>query len=104
VTTEAVRDDDDGTHGGLYLACDVCPARMGQACYSLSSGGPESLPARRLSVPHGSRKLSGAKTGTPKPAKPATGRSAGPVARRAKARTDSTADAWRALAAKKGST
>jgi hypothetical protein len=94
----------DGTDWGLYLACGVCPALMGEACYSLSSGGPESLPPCRLSVPHGSRKLSGAKAGTPKPPKPATARSAGPPARRARARTDSTAAAWRRLADKKGST
>lgn len=100
---ETVRDD-GGTHWGLYLACDVCPARMGEACYDLTSGGPQAVPARPRSVPHSSRKLSGAKTGTPAPAKPATARTAGPVARRAKARTDSTAEAWRRLAAKKGTT
>jgi hypothetical protein len=103
VTTEAVRDN-DGTHWGLYLACPACPAVMGDPCYDLTSGGPQALPARPRSVPHSSRKLSGAKAGTPKPAKLPTARSAGPAARRAKARTASTADAWRALAAKKGST
>lgn len=41
-----------------YLACAVCPALQGEACYTLSSGGPQALPEVRADVPHGSRKLS----------------------------------------------
>jgi hypothetical protein len=102
--TETVRDD-GGTHWGLYLKCEqVCGSPMGEPCYDLTSGGPGALPPHPLSVPHVSRKLSRAKSGDPAPAKPAASRTAGVVARRKQARTESVADAWRKLADKRGST
>lgn len=36
--------------------CDVCFAEIGEACLSLSSGGPDALPEVRIDVPHSSRK------------------------------------------------
>jgi hypothetical protein len=83
------------------LACDVCPALQGQACYIRSSGGPEALPEIRSEVPHSGRKLSARLS--PKPAtvlrSPQTARTANPVRRRA-ARSATTAANWQALADK----
>lgn len=83
------------------LACDVCHALKGEACYVLSSGGPEALPEIRAEVPHSTRKPS-AKAGpvarklSPQSARKGT---ATPVRRRA-ARSASTQAAWLALADK----
>lgn len=87
------------TDWGLYLACTGCHALMGEACFALSSGGPEALPPVHLDEPHRHRKLSTAKSGvaTAKPQTRAAKSIAGPQRRRA-SRTANTAEAWRALA------
>lgn len=81
------------------LACDICHALQGEACFARSSGGPEALPEIRLDIPHTGRKLS-ARVSTParnpllQPARKGT---ANPVRRRA-ARSATTAASWQALA------
>lgn len=84
-----------------YLACDVCHALQGEACFIRSSGGPEALPEIRSCVPHSTRKLSA--RGAAKPAinvrTPQTSRTSNPVRRRA-ARSATTAASWQALADK----
>lgn len=82
-----------------YLACDICPALQGEACFDLSAGGPEALPEIRREVPHSTRKPSARVA--PKPAtrlrtpQPAT---TDVPARRRAGRTASTAASWRAVA------
>lgn len=87
------------TDWGEYLACTGCHARMGQACYALSSGGPEALPPVYLDEPHRKRKLRSATTTATRVA-PTAKKGAGPQRRRAE-NTASVADAWRALADRK---
>jgi hypothetical protein len=83
-----------------YLACDVCEAKMGGACFALLSGGPEALPPRYAGVPHSSRKLRGTVTakGTAKP----RGSGTANVARRTAKRTEATAKSWAAVAKRQG--
>jgi hypothetical protein len=86
------------TDWGSYLACDVCEAKKGGACYTLLAVGPQSLPSQFAEVPHSSRKRSGEKPAT-RPAKSAgTGQSL-PVRRAAK-RTASTVSGWEAVIAR----
>lgn len=46
-----------------YRKCEVCFAETGEACFELSSGGPQAIPEVRSAVPHSSRNLRTA--GTP---------------------------------------
>jgi hypothetical protein len=81
-----------------YLACTVCEAKKGGACFTLLGRGPQALSSRYADVPHSSRKRSGEQPAT-KPAKqPATGRSL-PVRRAAK-RTANTVSGWEAVIAR----
>lgn len=43
----------------ILLACDVCPALLGDRCYLLSSGGPQALAPQFADRPHSTRKVSG---------------------------------------------
>jgi hypothetical protein len=81
--------------GGL-LACLGCHALMGQACYDLSSGGPEALPPVLREVPHAGRKPSVAAGGTPRAAvaRPVAVRKAGPQ----RTRTAGKVNGWQAIA------
>jgi hypothetical protein len=86
---------------GEWLACDgTCPAARGEPCYALSSGGPQALPPRFADRPHSGRKRAAAYRADPPPA-PVRRPSAavgGVPARRASRKTQTQADAWRALA------
>lgn len=88
-----------------WYACGTCPALLGEACYDLSSGGPQALPPRYRDVPHSNRKPRTAGTPTIRAtvpeSRPKTPAKAAPMARRRVAKTENTAAAWRALAAKR---
>ena len=43
------------TDWSSYGSCDVCPAKRGEACFTLSAGGPKALPETWLDVPHSKR-------------------------------------------------
>ncbi len=86
------------TDWGEFVQCDVCKALKGEACRSLSSGGPGALPGCDLAAPHSSRKKA-ANSPRKVPVERARKSTSAPV-RRAARRTASTADAWRALADK----
>jgi hypothetical protein len=82
----------------LYLACDGCHALQSQACYDLTSGGPEALPPVLREVPHRARKLSAAKSGaaiaTPVAKRPVRSQ----PQRRAATRTAGKVKGWQAIA------
>lgn len=88
-----------------WYACDVCHALIGQECYDLSSGGPQALPPRYRDIPHSARKPRTAGTpatrATAPESRPKPATRVGQPARRRAARTESTAAAWRALAARR---
>lgn len=93
-----MRDDIDW---GEWLACDgTCPAVRGEPCYTLSSGGPQALPPRFADRPHSGRKRAAAYRTEPAPAAPVRRvPAARPVPdRRASRKTQTQADAWRAIA------
>ncbi len=85
----------------VLLACDVCEAKRGQACYTLFSAGPEALPPRYAAVPHSSRKIAGQVVRNPQPARSA-GSGAAVVARRTAKRQAGTAKSWAAVARAQG--
>lgn len=89
------------TDWAAYLACEVCTAKMGGACFTLLSGGPEALPPRFAEVPHSSRKLRG-QVATAKRAVKVAGSGTATVARRTAKRTASTANSWAAIARAQG--
>lgn len=88
-----------------WYACDVCHALLGQACFDLSSGGPQALPPRYREVPHSCRKPWTAVAPVDRPPapelRPKPPAKAAPAVRRRSRSTESTADAWRALAEKR---
>lgn len=84
-----------------YLACTVCEAKKGGACFTLLSGGPEALPPQYADVPHSSRKMAD-EVATAKPtAKPSGTGTANPARRTAK-RQAATASSWAAVARRQG--
>lgn len=83
-----------------YLACTVCEAKMGGACFTLMACGPEALPSRYADVPHSSRKLRG--TVTAKSTAKPRGSGTANVARRTAKRTEATAKSWAAVAKRQG--
>ena len=89
------------TDWAAYLACTVCEAKMGGACFTLLSGGTEALPARYADVPHSSRKMRG-QVAAAKPAIKVAGTGTATVARRTAKRTASTAKSWAAVARAQG--
>lgn len=83
-----------------WLSCPQCPALLGGACFTLSSGGPEALPARYADVPHSGRKRRGA-TAT-RTATARLGPQTSPVVRRTAKRQASTAKSWADVARRQG--
>lgn len=84
------------TDWGQWLSCKQCSAVKGRACFALSSGGPDALPAEMLDVPHSGRKMSGVKA-VPVGRLPSGPKRANP-ARRAARRTEVAATGWAAVA------
>jgi hypothetical protein len=93
----------DPAYPADYLTCTTCEADRAERCYLLLSAGPEALAPVYSDRPHSSRKTAGAGN-VPDHKPPTVRRPAVPkgtvVARRASAKTESQAAAWRALAAK----
>lgn len=87
----------DSVYPDDYLACEVCEAVAGGACYALLAAGPEALPSRYAERPHSSRKLRGESRKTlARPAK--TQVKATPPVRRAARKTQAQATGWAAVA------
>jgi hypothetical protein len=82
----------------LYLACAGCHALQGQACYDLTSGGPEALPPVLREVPHRARKPSAAKTGVAIATPVAKRAVRSQPQRRAATRTAGKVNGWQAIA------
>lgn len=80
-----------------YLACTVCEAKTGGACFELLSAGPDALPSRYAEVPHSARKLRGALI-VAGPAKPTA--KTGLVARRSQVSAARKVSGWEAVAAR----
>lgn len=83
-----------------YLACGVCEAKAGEACYALLAAGPQALPSVPADRPHSARKQRGASR---KPvAESASPQRAEPAARRATNRNTATAKSWAEIARRQG--
>jgi hypothetical protein len=87
------------TDWSAYIACGICPALAGEACFVRSAGGPEALPEIRSEVPHSGRPRSAKAGGAVRKPRPQAARSgtANPVRRSAR-RTANTVASWQQLA------
>ena len=86
------------TDWDAYLACVMCEAKQGEACYTLLARGPHALPSRFADAPHSDRKM----RGESRKARAVTAtrvRTAGSVPQRRAARKAATkATGWAAVA------
>jgi hypothetical protein len=80
-----------------YLACEVCEAKMGEACYTLLGRGPQALPSQYAEVPHSSRKRRGAVRIAAPASRSAT---SSPVTRRADRAVARKVSGWESVAAR----